>query len=401
MKLPSIVLLAGGNGTRFRPFKTNKLLWPFCGQPFLKHILDMVVEAGFTDVICITSPETEHFVSSLHYKGIHLQTRLQSVPQGMDDALKSAADLIGSRGILVLNADDLVELNLIQSLASILKDKKPHLFVTALERKAYQPFGYYVEGAGRIVKTIEKPPPDKQPSHLVRLVFDYINDPREFLALIDKTAPGDDRYEQAQSMLLAKYGADFLTYRGSWAKLKYPHSVLEIMELFLQERITSSIHPSAFVSPQASIEGIVSIDEGVRVEAGSMIKGPTYIGKQVIVGNHALIRSSMIESGTIIGAGCEVARSYVGPHCHLHHTFVGDSVLESEVNMSWGTVTANLRLDLKTVRVRLPNGEVIDTGREKLGALIGHGTLIGVNSSTMPGVILDPDTKVPPHTCYK
>jgi bifunctional UDP-N-acetylglucosamine pyrophosphorylase/glucosamine-1-phosphate N-acetyltransferase len=109
----------------------------------------------------------------------------------------------------------------------------------------------------------------------------------------------------------------------------------------------------------------------------------------------------MVEEGSTVGFGSEVARSYVGPGCNLHHTFVGDSVLEGKVNMSWGTVTANLRLDGKTIRISLPNGTVFDTLRNKLGACIATNAFLGVGVSTMPGTIIGPNANIAPHTIVK
>jgi hypothetical protein len=89
---------------------------------------------------------------------------------------------------------------------------------------------------------------------------------------------------------------------------------------------------------------------------------------------------------------------YFGGLQIVKFVFVGDSVLESDVNMSWGTVTANLRLDKKTVRITLPSGQVVDSLKEKLGALIAKGSFLGVQVSTMPGTLISQDTKISPAT---
>jgi bifunctional UDP-N-acetylglucosamine pyrophosphorylase/glucosamine-1-phosphate N-acetyltransferase len=52
-------------------------------------------------------------------------------------------------------------------------------------------------------------------------------------------------------------------------------------------------------------------------------------------------------------------------------------VLENNVSMGGGAKLANLRLD---------DGEISGTGRNKLGAMIGQGVRIGINASIMPGV---------------
>ena len=73
-------------------------------------------------------------------------------------------------------------------------------------------------------------------------------------------------------------------------------------------------------------------------------------------------------------------------HVHASHlSYIGDSVVGEHTNLGAGTVLANLRFDNKNVKV-IVEGKRIDTGRRKLGALIGGYVKTGVNVSIMPGV---------------
>ena len=47
------IVLAGGLGTRLRSVVADvpKAMAPVAGRPFLEHLLDMLVEAGFESVI--------------------------------------------------------------------------------------------------------------------------------------------------------------------------------------------------------------------------------------------------------------------------------------------------------------------------------------------------------------
>ena len=55
------------------------------------------------------------------------------------------------------------------------------------------------------------------------------------------------------------------------------------------------------------------------------------------------------------------------------------------MRLAYGVHTANFRLDRKPIKLKLLKTS-IDTGRTKLGALLGAGTNIGVNVSLMPGI---------------
>src|SRR4030043_354348 len=68
-----------------------------------------------------------------------------------------------------------------------------------------------------------------------------------------------------------------------------------------------------------------------------------------------------------------------------HLSYVGDSILCERCNLAAGTITANLRLDDGTVKM-LVKGEVVDTGRRKLGAILGDNVKTGINALLMPGV---------------
>jgi NDP-sugar pyrophosphorylase family protein len=288
-------------------------------------------------------------------------------------------------------------------LEHIEKDR-PKLLVCGMKVKEYvSSIGYYALENGKVVGVVEKPDEGKQPSDVIRHVFDYFEDPAEFVSLFDKYTDlndKDQRYELAQDVLLKKYGAD-IEYSAYWSKLKFPFNVLDVINTFFDHRIEKFVHHSAHISPLAVIEGKVYIDANARIDAYAVIKGPAYIGRNTVIGNHSLVRQSMVEEGAVVGFGTEVARSYVGPDCQLHHTFVGDSVLEKAINMSWGTVTTNLRLDRKPIRCKLPSGTYLPTGKDKLGALIAQGCFLGSNTSTMPGVCIPANTSLLPGSIVK
>jgi bifunctional UDP-N-acetylglucosamine pyrophosphorylase/glucosamine-1-phosphate N-acetyltransferase len=70
-------------------------------------------------------------------------------------------------------------------------------------------------------------------------------------------------------------------------------------------------------------------------------------------------------------------------------------VLGDDVSFGSGTVTANLRHDEANVRVSV-DGQRLDTGRTKVGALVGSHVRVGVNASLMPGVCIGSGAAVGP-----
>ncbi len=396
MKKPVFVVLAGGEGKRFTPFVTDKTLFPFLGKPLIQHTIEMIQKAGGEEVLLVTNKDNNEFVKLLHPTGVKVTTKLLDKPLGMGYALLSVENEIGNNPIIVMNAGDIVDSSHIKRLLEL--NLEPYAVVTAMEVKNYLPAGYLIVQGNQAVSILEKPGKGKEPSNLVKLVFDYFSQPQEFLQFVKEssTTTNDDQYEQGLAKLMRKQKVEVLTYNGYWSKLTSGDTVLDMMNLFL-----STIKPyqsaTAKIAKTAIIVGNVFVDENVEVQDYAVIKGPAYIGKDVVIGNHALVRQSMIEEKTVVGFGSEVARSYIGPRCMLHHNFIGDSVLEAEVNPSYGTTTANLRLDNKTISVKLPDKNV-ETNKTKLGALIAKGVFSGVNCSFMPGVTVGTNAKIHPGT---
>jgi NDP-sugar pyrophosphorylase family protein len=392
MKKPLIVILAGGTGSSFLPIKTNKTLIPFLGKPIIQHTIEMVESAGFNEALIITNPDNEQWLSNYQPFNITLRTKIVP-PKGMGDAILQAQNDIGSEPCIVLNACDIVSTTLLKDFYNYAKNYKN--CVTGLEVTQYFPGGYLKLRDDRAIDIVEKPGEGNEPSNMLNLVIHFFVNPKEFMHHLQNEETSDSQYENALKKIMQQNSVAFYKYKGPWSKLKYSFHTLDVMNTLLDIKLKNHTARSASVSSRASITGKVYIDEGAVIDDFAVIKGPTYIGKNVHIGSNVLVRQSTIESDSVIGFGSEIARSYVGPNCMLHHNFVGDTVLEKDINPSWGTTFANLRTDKKTIMLKLPNKK-IDTKREKLGAVVAAGVFMGVNCSVMPGVTIGRNATIYP-----
>lgn len=279
--------------------------------------------------------------------------------------------------------------------------------IVGKEQQEYFPGGYLELDQDRVVSIIEKPKEGEQPSNLINLVFHYFADLKPLLNnLTSVHTDRDDVYEVALDHLMKETTVNFVPYAGFWQPVKYPHMLLDVIEVLLSNVKQQSQSDAkraelgVVISPQAVIEGPVLFGSNVVVEAGAVIKGPSYIGDSTIVGTNSLVRNSCIEADCIVGFGSEVARSYVGPGTKLHHNFIGDSVLEGNCNPSWGTCLANWRIDSQLVRVSYPT-QVVQTQRQKLGSVVGQGVFLGVHCSVMPGTTIAANSAVYPGQTIK
>jgi bifunctional UDP-N-acetylglucosamine pyrophosphorylase/glucosamine-1-phosphate N-acetyltransferase len=191
-----------------------------------------------------------------------------------------------------------------------------------------------------------------------------------------------------------------ILYSDFWAPIKYPWHIFKVMEYFL-DNAQPYISPSARISEKANIEGKVILSDNVKVLENAVIRGPVYIGANSIIGNNALVRDySHIGSNSVIGYSTEVKHSYIGDNCWFHSNYIGDSIVDDNCSLGAGTVLANFRLDEGNIQIKVGDNPV-DTGYDKLGAIVGRGCRIGVNASLMPGVRVGPDSSVGPQVCLR
>jgi NDP-sugar pyrophosphorylase family protein len=400
MQKPLPIVLAGGKGVRFAPFVTDKILWPFLGKPFIYYVLSSLSKAGFQKVVVITNEANNLDVKKLSVDNLDIQTVIQNGQNGMSDAIISAENFVADEGVLIINGDDILHHEVVNQVLEKISSTNPEYLTVGLKSKKYLPVGYLKISGNKAFGVVEKPTQSEKPSDYIKLMFDYFANGKNLINLLrSQKAVGDDNYELVLDELFKSSGAELVSYDRFWSKLKHPHFVLDIMDVFqTNQLIHKNVDKTAYVAQNVVIEGDVFVDSGARIESGTIIKGPTYIGRNTVIGNNSLIRASLIEFDCVIGFGSEIARSYLGPRCRTHHAFVGDSVLESDINMSWGVVTANLRFDNKTVLLNHPSSLKIDTERQKLGAMIAKGAFLGVNTCTMPGACIGEKTIVKPST---
>lgn len=403
VKKPLFVVLAGGVGKNFAPLVTNKSIFPFFGKPLIEYTLEMIQAAGATEALVVCNQENQQVVANLISK-LRITTVLQTNALGQADALLLASHLIAAdQPIVIVNAVDLIEPEFLKNFLK--QASSTYAQILGMRVKKYFLGGYLKVDEERVLGIVEKPARGEEPSDLVNLFFHYFSKPQEFFTLLTQYTEGDDAYERALNELMRNQAVAFMVYEGYWQKLKQAHHVLDMTQLFLKYKLKNKIDRSVKIDKTARIEGPVQIKAGAKIEAGAVIKGPAYIGANTIIGNHCLIRNSIIESGSVIGFGSEVARSYVGPNCSLHHNFIGDSVLEAEVNPSYGTCTANLRFDQAKIKMRLAeeNDEdlLITTDKNKLGAIMAKGVFLGVNCSILPGVTIGAQAQAMPGSVIK
>jgi len=154
--------------------------------------------------------------------------------------------------------------------------------------------------------------------------------------------------------------------------------------------------------------------KNIFIGAGSVIKpgvvidaegGPVYIGKNVmIMPQSTIIGPVSIGDGSTIKAGAKIyENTTIGPMCKIggeveasivhgysnkqHDGFLGHSYLGKWVNLGAGTTNSDLKNNYGSVKV-IVNGELVDSGSQFVGAVIGDHTKTAINSVLNTGTVV-------------
>lgn len=386
-KIKNILLLAGGDSTRFWPL-VNKVFFGFLNKPLILFQIEEL--SKYCELVTVIVNKTnaatlKRLIDNASIKSIQIIIQKEDY-QGMAGAVWSAKKYINGEALIV-NSSDLIDYSIISELTSLvgLKNK---LILTGKKINEYFPGGYLrFNEDNKIIEIIEKPGKDRLPSQIVKLVFDYFSDINILLNIFPEiNTKSDDLYELAVNKLLNDdLKRSLINYESYLYSLKYPWHVLTVMKFFLLKIKENKISSSAVVSKKALISGPVIIGNNVKIGDFCKIVGPTFIGDNTVVGDYSLIRESQIGEDCLIGSYTEVARSNIANNVFLHRNYIGDSVLDDDVMFGAQAVTGNLKFDGEKVYSTV-NEEKVDTNLNKLGSIIGKFSKIGVNSTIFPGI---------------
>lgn len=136
---------------------------------------------------------------------------------------------------------------------------------------------------------------------------------------------------------------------------------------------------SASIDPSANITGPCIIDEDTEVRPSAFIRGKAIVGKNCVVGNSTELKNVVLFNVVQVP----------------HYNYVGDSILGFHSHMGAGSITSNVKSDKSPVVIKAGE-ERIETGRKKLGAMLGDYVEVGCNSVLNPGTVICPHSNIYP-----
>lgn len=188
------------------------------------------------------------------------------------------------------------------------------------------------------------------------------------------------------------------TLAAPWlAHTEYPWEILDRIKDIIAA-IGETLPADAFDHPA----------DGVWIAKDAEVFPSAYIGAPCIIGHGTQVRQgAFIRGGALVGDGAVIGNSTELKNCILfdgvqapHFNYVGDAVLGYRAHLGAGAVTSNVKSDKTPVVVQ--NGkERIETGRRKLGAMVGDWVEVGCNSVLNPGTVIGRESNVYPTSCVR
>ena len=177
----------------------------------------------------------------------------------------------------------------------------------------------------------------------------------------------------------------------------YPWEVLDGIKVFILQ-LGETLSPEEFDHPE----------EGVWIAKDAKVFASAYIGSPCIIDHGAEVRqcafirgSAIVGKNAVVGNSTELKNVVLFDNVQVpHYNYVGDSVLGYKAHMGAGSITSNVKSDKTLVVIKEP-GNPIETGRKKVGAMLGDRVEVGCNSVLNPGTVIGRDSNIYPTSCVR
>ena len=335
------LVLSGGKGTRLRPIThtSAKQLVPIANKPILFYGLEAIRNAGIIDVGIVvgeTAREIEAAVGDGSSFGLKVSYIRQEAPLGLAHAVKIAGEYIGKEPFVMYLGDNLI-MGGITDFVSEFQKHKPNAQILLARVENPSEFGVAELSGGTVVRLEEKP---ENPRSNLALVGVYMFDAEIFDAVNNIVPSARNELEITDAIQrLIDTGNEVRAHEvtGWWKDTGKLEDILEANRMLLE-------------TVERDIAG--SVDSGSRVDGN------------VVVAEGAEIQGSVLRGPLVIGRGCRIVRSYIGPFTSIYHDV---SVQNSEIEHS----------------IVLENSSISNLGSRMERSLVGKDVEI-TKSATMP-----------------
>jgi len=396
------VILLAGEGKRLRPITSTrpKPMIPLNGKPLLEHTVIGLNKAGINHFIFVVGYK-ESLIKN-HFKAVSskLNIKIEYVTQdrylGTAHAVNFAKEFIEDEAFLIMYGDIFVDPDAYDTILKSFNAEKYDGLITLYEVNNPQDYGVIsLNSNGLVERIVEKPPKELKMGNLINAGI-YIFSSLIFKAIekTEKSIRNEYEFTDSIEILINQLNGNILGIAISnhfWNDIGLPWQLFEANN-FLLDNLSPQILGT--VEKDAQTSGNVYIGKRTIIKSGSDIQGPCFIGKDCIIGPKALIGPY-----SFIDKNCQIGRSEVkyslifSDSLISDFNYIGDSIICEGVRLGSGTKISNSRSDNKDVKMMI-KGKLIDSGRQKLGAILGAKSQTGDNVSITCGKKIGVNSKI-------
>ncbi|KXH74867.1 MAG: hypothetical protein AM326_09450 [Candidatus Thorarchaeota archaeon SMTZ-45] len=385
------VILAAGDSTRLLPLSANqpKHVLPIAGKPLIFHTLEALEKAGIRETLVVYGYQASKLREAVETRAWKMKISFvnQKERKGTAHAAGYAKKFVGKSNAILMYGDVMVGPNTFEGLIERHKKRKFDLTLSVKPIENPSAYGVVKVQRGKAKALIEKPEPEQMVSDLVNAGIYAISYPIwEAIEKTELSPRGEYEITDSISMLIEKGNVGAYSLPSWWLDIGKPWDLLEANRLCLEQlerRVEGTVEDGA------TVKGKVIVEEGTLMKSGAYIEGPVFIDGESVIGPNCYIRPhTSLGKRVKIGNAVEIKNSIIMNDTNVGHlSYVGDSIIGQRSNFGAGTITANLRHDNETIFATV-KGERINSGRRKLGAIIGDDVKTGIGTSISPGVVL-------------
>jgi bifunctional UDP-N-acetylglucosamine pyrophosphorylase/glucosamine-1-phosphate N-acetyltransferase len=396
-------IMAAGEGIRLLPITATrpKHLIKVGGKPILEHCLNALKTAGITEAVIIV-----HYMSDAirQYFGDGKDFDIK-IEYAKQEALLGTANAVGvvepymKDDFLLVNGDILFAADTVKTVVDVHQAEKPATTMAVVPVEKPENYGIVeLENGEHVKRIVEKPTPEEAPTNLANAgIYVFSTEIFAKIKQTSATSRGEWEIPDALTLLINEKKSVVAVKIASedWIEIGKPWDLLEANRWVL----TRMKHkPCGFIENGAYLVGPVTVAETARIRSGAYVEGPAFIDEEADIGPNCYIRPcTSIGRKVRVGNACEIKNSIIMDNTHIGHlSYVGDSIIGERGNLGAGTITANYRLDAGTIKMMVKD-KLVDSGRKKLGAVLGDNVKTGINALLMPGVKVGSNSWIGPN----
>jgi glucose-1-phosphate thymidylyltransferase len=225
------VVLAGGLGTRLRPLTsiTNKHLLPVYNKPMVYYPIEMLVEAGITDIMIVTGGNSAGDFLRLIGNGedfglSRINYAYQKGEGGIAQALGLAREFVGNDRVVVVLGDNILQNGIKKGVEAFAQQQKgSRIFLKQVDH----PWEYGIaEVDGNKIKRITEKPKNPLSDLAVIGVYMYPPDVFDIVATLTPSARGELEVTDINNAYIQRGEMEYQVVDGWWLDAGESHEAL-------------------------------------------------------------------------------------------------------------------------------------------------------------------------------